>query len=159
MHNIEWHLLTIGHLSRNKYWGESDSRAYHPVLATTVVIRDGDHVILTDPSEPYEKMKEKLKQFCNLTPEDVDIVYSTHYHGDHMVDADRYEHAVCYMAAESIIDLKLAAEKESRDKGSGALTEGVGDLFRPAPVQLTSGVRLYPLGGYVCIHLGGIHRD
>lgn len=33
-----FHILTIGHLSRNRYWGESDSIAYRRALATCTLI-------------------------------------------------------------------------------------------------------------------------
>lgn len=148
MSGIEWKQLTIGHLSRNKYWGESDSQAYHPVLATTTVIRDGDTVILADPSQPFEEMKAKLKQYCGLEPGDVDIVFATHYHGDHRVDMGMYENAVCYMSQASIRDMESAREKAAGDDSLASLVEGEIDRFRPAPGQLTEGVRLYPLPGH-----------
>ena len=148
MSGIEWKQLTIGHLSRNKYWDESDSQAYHPVLATTTVIRDGDIVILADPSQPFEEMKAKLKQYCGLEPGDVDIVFATHYHGDHRVDMGMYENAVCYMSQASIRDMESAREKAAGDDSLASLVEGEIDRFRPAPGQLTEGVRLYPLPGH-----------
>lgn len=148
MGEIEWKLLTIGNLSRNKYWGESDSEAYHPVLATTTVIRDNGTVILVDPSQPFEIMKKKLAKYCCLAPEDVDVVFATHYHGDHRVDADKYVNAVCYMSQDSLHDFENFRIKAAGDKAMEAPASGNRELFLPAPSRLSDRVVLYPLPGH-----------
>lgn len=33
-----WHILTIGHLSRNKFWGERNDTAYRAPLATSALL-------------------------------------------------------------------------------------------------------------------------
>ena len=37
--DVRWDVLTIGHLSRNRYWGEADDRAYREPLCTSTLIR------------------------------------------------------------------------------------------------------------------------
>jgi len=54
LNGIRWDLLTIGHLSRNKFWGETDDRAYRSPLCTSVLIRTGTRTIVVDPSLPPE---------------------------------------------------------------------------------------------------------
>ena len=51
-----FHILTIGHLSRNRYWGESDSIAYRRALATCTLISGSGQQILVDPSLPEGDM-------------------------------------------------------------------------------------------------------
>ena len=37
MPEARWDILTIGHLSRNKFWGESDDQAYRAPLCTSTL--------------------------------------------------------------------------------------------------------------------------
>ncbi len=80
-----FHILTIGHLSRNRYWGESDSIAYRRALATCTLISGSGQQILVDPSLPEGDMPEALLNACGLHPEDITQVFTTHYHYDHHV--------------------------------------------------------------------------
>lgn len=47
-----FHILTIGHLSRNKFWGESNDQAYRKPLATSTLLLGEGEVIVADPSLP-----------------------------------------------------------------------------------------------------------
>lgn len=148
MADVKWKLLTIGHLSRNKYWGESDHSQYHPVLATTVLIQDGDMNIIVDPSEKIDDMAEKLKKFAGLTPEDIDIVYSTHFHQDHRVDIEFYPNAVCFMSKDNMEDLEWTREEVAAGRLSQWYLTGRWDLFKECENMLTSNIRLYPMHGH-----------
>src|SRR5215216_6630497 len=47
---IHWDVITIGNLSRNRYWGESEEKALHPVICTTTIITGKDFHVVVDPS-------------------------------------------------------------------------------------------------------------
>lgn len=36
-----YHIVTIGHLSRNRYWGEDESIAYRKALCTCTLLSGG----------------------------------------------------------------------------------------------------------------------
>ena len=81
---VHWDIITIGNLSRNRYWGESEERALHPVICTCTVISGKDFNVIVDPSLENEKaMAAELKRRRGLTLEDIDAVFVTHEHGDH----------------------------------------------------------------------------
>src|SRR5438874_5434064 len=58
-----WDVVTIGNLSRNRYWGESEAKALHPVICTTTVISGKNFHVMVDPSLKDSKaMAEELKR-------------------------------------------------------------------------------------------------
>jgi glyoxylase-like metal-dependent hydrolase (beta-lactamase superfamily II) len=79
-----WDVITIGNLSRNRYWGESDERALHPAICTCTVISGKDFHIVVDPSLADEvAMTNELQRRTGLTPDKIDVVFITHQHADH----------------------------------------------------------------------------
>ena len=73
---VRWSVLTIGHLSRNRFWGEDDSRARRGPLCTSVLVWTGDAVLLVDPSLPPGDMPGLLDRRTGLTPNAVLIAKS-----------------------------------------------------------------------------------
>ena len=65
-HEVEWKQLTLGHLSRNKFWGEDPDTQYHSVVASSTLVRDGDINILVDPTLPVDEMENRLQRYCGL---------------------------------------------------------------------------------------------
>src|SRR5512133_4187772 len=45
-----WDIITIGNLSRNRYWGESDEKALHNAICTCSVISGKNFHVIVDPS-------------------------------------------------------------------------------------------------------------
>lgn len=80
-----WDVITIGNLSRNRYWGESDERPLHSAICTCTVITGENFHLIVDPSIADEStMANELKRRTGLTPDDFDFVFITHHHGDHV---------------------------------------------------------------------------
>lgn len=89
-----WDVVTIGNLSRNRYWGESDEHALHSVICTCAVISGDDFHIIVDPSlEDEVAMTTELKRRTGLTPDNIDVVFITHQHGDHVVGLKHFPKA------------------------------------------------------------------
>jgi len=79
-----WDVITIGNLSRNRYWGESDEHRLRDAWCTCTVIRGDGFCLLVDPSlQDPQAMIAELDRRTGLKPEDVDAVFVTHDHGDH----------------------------------------------------------------------------
>jgi glyoxylase-like metal-dependent hydrolase (beta-lactamase superfamily II) len=89
-----WDVVTIGNLSRNRYWGESEEKALHSVICTTTVITIGGFHVIVDPSLKEEKaMADELKRRTGLTPDHIDVVFVTHEHGDHHIGMPNFPKA------------------------------------------------------------------
>jgi len=79
-----WDIITIGNLSRNRYWGESEEKSLHSVICTTTVIAGKNFHVIVDPSlKDGKAMADELKRRTGLTPDNIDVVFVTHEHGDH----------------------------------------------------------------------------
>jgi glyoxylase-like metal-dependent hydrolase (beta-lactamase superfamily II) len=79
-----WDIITIGNLSRNRYWGESDDRAYRSAICTCTLIQTDQGRLLVDPSlEDPERMAAELSRRTGLQTGDIEAVFVTHEHGDH----------------------------------------------------------------------------
>jgi hypothetical protein len=89
-----WDIITIGNLSRNRYWGDSDERAIYKAICTSIVISGKDFHIIVDPSLSDEmEMFSELKRRTGLTPDKIDAVFITHQHGDHFAGLKYFEKA------------------------------------------------------------------
>jgi glyoxylase-like metal-dependent hydrolase (beta-lactamase superfamily II) len=79
-----WDIITIGNLSRNRYWGESEDRPVRPTLCTSTLIRGDGLCLLVDPScQEAERMAAELDRRTGLRLSDINAVFLTHHHGDH----------------------------------------------------------------------------
>jgi len=79
-----WDVITIGNLSRNRYWGESDERGMRKAWCTCTLIRGDGFCLLVDPSlQNPQAMIAELDRRTGLKPDDVDAVFVTHEHADH----------------------------------------------------------------------------
>ena len=101
-----WDVITIGNLSRNRYWGESEEKALHPVICTTTVITvDGRHVVVDPSLKDANAMADELKRRTGLSPDNIDLVFVTHEHEDHHIGMPHFPKAqwlASPLAAEAI---------------------------------------------------------
>lgn len=137
-----WHIVTNGHLSRNKFWGEAENVMYHPVLATSIVIESEYGNILVDPSMDGKAMTEAVFNHCGLRAEEIDIIYSTHCHLDHWMGLSEFPNAKCYMAKGDLEDLR--GWQPYFDEP----TRQIIDRLNPAEGELVPGMKLIPLPGH-----------
>lgn len=142
---IRWDVLTIGHLSRNRYWGEADDRSYREPRCTTTLLRTAEHAVVVDPGLQPEQMGQLLDQRAGLAPDAVDIVFLTHFHGDHRYGLTAFPGARWYMAAEEIRYWQAKS-------GAGSPERELLDGLRPAPNELLPGVRVIATPGHTLHH-------
>src|SRR4051812_28901574 len=91
-------ILTIGHLSMNRFWGETERR--RGPLCTSTLVRTGDGLLLVDPSLPAPEMPALLNDQAGIGVEHVRHVFLTHFHGDHRFGLEAFPHATWWMAQE-----------------------------------------------------------
>jgi len=83
--------LNIGQLSRNRFWGEDEINPRRAPLCVSSLLWHGGDLLLADPCLPYEQMDDLLFNRAGRRTKDVTALFLTHPHGDHTVDAMRYD--------------------------------------------------------------------
>lgn len=134
---IEWRILTIGHLSMNKFWGETERR--RGPLCTSTLLKTPDGLMLVDPSVPPERMPDLLNEQAGVTPEAVRHVYLTHFHGDHRFGLEAFPHARWVMARPEI--------EFWRDR-AGPAERALLDRVQPAGEEVLPGIRTLATPGH-----------
>ena len=134
-----WDVITIGNLSRNRYWSEGDDQAVRPALCTSTLIRGQGICLLVDPplADP-ERMAFELSRRVGLAPADVTTVFLTHAHGDHTAGLDNFPQAE-WLAAPDV-----AARLTSARPGGGSI--------RPAGEAIANCIAVVPTPGHTRDH-------
>ncbi len=79
-----WDVITIGNLSRNRYWGEGDAEGVRSAICTCAVVQGESFRLIVDPSlSDANEMARELDRRTGLKPRDIDAAFVTHEHGDH----------------------------------------------------------------------------
>jgi glyoxylase-like metal-dependent hydrolase (beta-lactamase superfamily II) len=100
MTELSWLILTIGHLSMNRFWGETERR--RGPLCTSTLIRTPEGLLLVDPSLHPPQMPALLMDQAGVSIEDVRHVFLTHFHGDHRFGLEAFPDAQWWMAQPEI---------------------------------------------------------
>ena len=80
-----WDVITVGNLSRNRYWGEPDDKGVRETLCTCTLISGDGFRLLVDPSvAAAAEMRKQLDRRTGLKPEAITAVFVTHEHADHL---------------------------------------------------------------------------
>ncbi len=82
---LRWDIVTIGNISRNRFWGESDERGVRSALCTCTLVTlvDGTRVLVDPSLQDETAMRTELGRRTGRTLENVNAVFLTHEHGDH----------------------------------------------------------------------------
>jgi glyoxylase-like metal-dependent hydrolase (beta-lactamase superfamily II) len=134
-----WDIVTIGNLSRNRYWGEGEDRAVRAPLCTSTLIRGEGFRLLVDPpiGDP-ERMAGELDRRTGLKIADIDAVFVTHEHGDHHAGLACFPQADWY-AAPAVAEAVNATGRYDKS-------------LRPPTSRLISLVDMIPTPGHTAGH-------
>jgi N-acyl homoserine lactone hydrolase len=100
-----WDVITIGNLSRNRYWGESDARGVRSAICTCSLITGKGFRILVDPSlADASDMVRELDRRTGTKPHDITAVFVTHEHGDHLAGITHFPDSK-WLAAPAVADI------------------------------------------------------
>lgn len=129
-----WDVITIGNLSRNRYWGESDARGVRAAICTCTLITGKDFRVLVDPSlADGAEMARELDRRTGIKPRDITAVFVTHQHGDHLAGITHFPDSR-WLAAPRVAEIINKSGKLPR------VVEGVADrLFDSIDVIHTPG--------------------
>jgi len=133
-------IIGIGTLSRNKFWGETE-RARSGVATCTLLDAGGKRLIV-DPSPAPDLMEPMLFARSGLRPAAIELVFLTHFHGDHRYGLDLFAGKPWLMAAKGIEEWKQRAPKDAE----------LANQFVAAEERLPEGVSLFPSPGHLDGH-------
>jgi glyoxylase-like metal-dependent hydrolase (beta-lactamase superfamily II) len=133
-------IVNIGTLSMNKFWGETE-RQRSP-SATCTLLQSGGKRLLVDPSPDPEPLARLLFERTGLRPEAVDVVFCTHWHGDHRFGLALFEDKPWLMAEAGLQEWR---ERNTQDAP-------LIDRFAPAEGRLPEGIALFATPGHTMGH-------
>ncbi|MCD4699665.1 MAG: MBL fold metallo-hydrolase [Phycisphaerae bacterium] len=151
--SVEFTVVSIGTLSSNPFW--SDGPGVRTAHATTTLVRDGERLILVDPSLPAEALEARLFERTGLKPDSITDIFCTtlrptHRRGIGVFGEGRW---TCDEAELSAYGQHLEGMAESSERLDNEVESALAaDMkivgrFEPAPEKFTPAVNLYPLRG------------
>ena len=140
-------MVTIGHLSRNKFWGEDEGQGYRMPLCTCTLLQGNGVNVIIDPSLPAEQMKDALLNAAGIRPEDITHTYSTHYHGDHQWDLSAFPQATVCMPRKDLKYLRENEEEITTKFWTYLKHDQIARLV-PSEENLVPGLSIVPLPGH-----------
>jgi len=129
-----WDVVTIGNLSRNRYWGESDAKGVRSAICTCSLIQGEGFRLLVDPSlSSADEMVKELDRRTGLKPSDINAVFITHEHADHWFGLAHFSEAR-WLAAPAV-----AAALNQTNKLPKPVAAATGRLFDGVDILATPG--------------------
>lgn len=153
MPSVRVDIISIGTLSRNRIWGESEAvRTPH---ATTTLIRTGERRILVDPGLPAPALAARLFERTGLRPDAIDTVFLTNFRPSHRAGLPLFQRAKVFIqeieqqAARQHLE-RLIDQAPDEDIDRKLMQEELEILERlsVADDKLAPGVDLFPVLGY-----------
>lgn len=128
-----WDLITIGNLSRNRFWGESDANGVRSAICTCTVVQGEGFSLIVDPSlSKADEMARELDRRTGLKPRDITAAFVTHEHGDHWFGLAHFPEARWFAAPDVAAALNRANKlPKPVESMSGRLFEDIEILSTP----------------------------
>jgi glyoxylase-like metal-dependent hydrolase (beta-lactamase superfamily II) len=153
MPQIRFDIISIGTLSRNRLWGESEAaRTAH---ATTTLIRSGKRTILVDPGLPPQVLAARLYERTGLRPEQVDTVFLTNFRPAHRAGLPLFAHAKLLIHEVEQQSTRQHLERLVRDAPPDDIDRKILrqelallSTLTPADDKVADQLDLFPLPGY-----------
>ncbi len=153
MASIRLDVISIGTLSRNRLWNESQpTRTPH---ATSTLIRTGKRTILVDPGLPPPALGARLYERTGLPPDAIDTVFLTNFRPAHraglslFAKAKRFIHDIEQQAtARQLQQLIDGAPEADLDRKLLRQELALLESLHAAEDEIAPGVDLFPLFGY-----------
>lgn len=146
-------IISIGTLSRNRLWNETE--AVRTAHATTTLIRTGKRTILVDPGLPPQALAARLFERTGLAPSAIDTVFLTNFRPAHRAGISAFPNAKLLIQEVEQLHARAQTERFLNEAPEEDLDRKVleADLallekLTPAEDKLASGVDLFPLFGY-----------
>jgi glyoxylase-like metal-dependent hydrolase (beta-lactamase superfamily II) len=150
---VEYCVVSIGTLSRNRLWGET--AAVRTAHATTTLVCEEDRAILVDPSLPATALAARFHERTGRRLSAVTDVFCTTLRPVHRRSIEALRHAKWWCSEDELETYRdhLQGLLGSGDRlGAEDIAEAEAELkqvsrFRAAPQQFSKQVQMYPLYG------------
>ena len=153
MPSVRLDVISIGTLSRNRLWNESQPvRTPH---ATTTLIRTGKRHIIIDPGLPAQALAARLFERTGLRPGAIDTVFLTNFRPAHRAGLNLFSNAKVFIheneqqaMAQHLRRMLDEAPAEDLDRKVFEAELKLLESFRTPDDKLADNVDLFPLFGY-----------
>lgn len=153
--SLQYRVISIGTLSRNRFWGETEPRRFPH--ATTTLIRADNETILVDPSLPAEVLAQRLEERSGLKPDQIQAVFLTTFRPIHRRSLSLFSRATWLMYRPEIEavqahlnEMRERAQDGPEDPELRKLLDQEESLLarmEAAPEHLTAQTHLFPAAG------------
>jgi glyoxylase-like metal-dependent hydrolase (beta-lactamase superfamily II) len=134
-----WAIVTIGNLSRNRYWGEPDAKPLREAICTCTLVSGPGFHLLVDPSLPSgADMAKELDRRTGLKPDDITGIFVTHEHADHFAGIAHFPKAAWFAGSRTA---------EILNRG-----QGLPRKIDAAPGMLFDAIEAIPTPGHTSSH-------
>ena len=134
--NTKFTIVNIGTLSMNKFWNETER--VRSGTATCTLLQMGGYRLLVDPSPGPEALEPMLFACTGLRPRDIDLVFLTHFHGDHRYGLELFAGQSWLMASVGLAEWRRRSPEDI----------GLTSRFQPAEGHLPHDVSLFLSPGH-----------
>lgn len=153
MPSVRVDIISIGTLSRNRLWNETESiRTAH---ATSTLIRAGKRNILVDPGLPAPALAARLNERTGLSPDAIDAVFLTNFKLAHRAGLELFKKASKliheneqHWAAEQLRGWIEQAPKDDIDRKHMERELDLLESLKKADDTIEENIDLFPLFGY-----------
>jgi glyoxylase-like metal-dependent hydrolase (beta-lactamase superfamily II) len=148
---LHYRVISIGTLSRNRFWGETEGKRYPH--ATTTLIQDDHSTILVDPSLPEEVLPQRMDERSGLSPDKVEAVFLTSFRPIHRRSLPLFAKATWLMHEPEIEAMRQHLDEMAQRAGDEEVKRLISDeqslleRLEPAAEQITRQVHLFPALG------------
>lgn len=126
---VRWDIITIGNISRNRYWGESDEKGLRSALCTCTLVTGEGWRLLVDPSIKEEAaMAAELYRRSGLGLGAITHIYITHPHSDHHDGLANFPAAAWLAAADVAADINREGHYGRAIEGLDPATRLLGEI-------------------------------
>jgi glyoxylase-like metal-dependent hydrolase (beta-lactamase superfamily II) len=149
--SLRYRVISIGTLSRNRFWGESQAKRYPH--ATTTLVQDGRLTLLVDPSLPAEVLAQRLDERSGLSPDKIEAVFLTTFRPIHRRSLSLFGKATWLMHEAEITACREHLQGILSQGGEDELQQLVRDeqallkRVEPAGEKITPQIHLFPASG------------
>jgi glyoxylase-like metal-dependent hydrolase (beta-lactamase superfamily II) len=150
-----WDVITIGNLSRNRYWGESDEKPLRSAICTCTVVTGENFHLLVDPSiKDATLMATELDRRTGLSIEEIDTIFITHQHDDHLFGLKHFPKAKWVAGADVAAALNKSGKFDKQIEPAGKTLLGAFDVIpMPGHTPDSTGLR-FDHNGYSIVISG-----
>ncbi|WP_240419505.1 MBL fold metallo-hydrolase [Paenibacillus periandrae] len=145
MREFDYRILITGQLSTNKYRYPNEKKE---VICTTTLLSGHGLNVIIDPGWRDEPLLASLRE-AQVAPEQIDIVYVTHMHADHIRSIRLFPGARWLASPREIDNWRVKIPEADRD---------ILERLEPVEDEIVSGLNIVQTPGHTLAHTSVLFR-